>query len=187
MFRLMQFTPWVRVTGAAHHQRARVRRTDFLSPTFAVAQNRSLRRWRRINTLECGRFVRGHGVTYIEELQDVIKNLHGVDSVHLMSIPVHQRFQGKTVWNAVDCLRVAHSVAPDLLLTDVIMPQVNGIELAIQIRQLCPDCKVLLYSGQIVTNDLLVAASLDGHNFEILPKPVHPKDLLETIENLFEV
>jgi DNA-binding NtrC family response regulator len=104
----------------------------------------------------------------------------------LEQILISGGFDARSFVDPVDCLRVAHSVAPDLLLTDVIMPQVNGIELAIQIRQLCPDCKVLLYSGQIVTNDLLVAASLDGHNFEILPKPVHPKDLLETIENLFE-
>jgi DNA-binding NtrC family response regulator len=96
-------------------------------------------------------------------------------------------FDARSFVDPVDALRVAHAVAPDLLLTDVIMPRVNGVELAIQIRQLCPDCKVLLYSGQIVTNDLLVAASLDGHNFEILPKPVHPKNLLETIEKLFEV
>ena len=40
-------------------------------------------------------------MTYIEELQEVIKNLHGVDSVHLMSVPVHERFQGKTVWNHI--------------------------------------------------------------------------------------
>jgi hypothetical protein len=40
-------------------------------------------------------------VTYIEELQDVIKTLHGVDSVHLMSVPVHQRLEGKTVWNGM--------------------------------------------------------------------------------------
>jgi hypothetical protein len=40
-------------------------------------------------------------VTYIEELQDVIRNLHGANSVHLMSVPVHERFQGKTVWNGI--------------------------------------------------------------------------------------
>jgi len=61
----------------------------------------------------------------------------------------------------------------------------NGIELAIQIKQDCFDCRVLLSSGQVTTIDLLVAAGLDGHHFEILPKPFHPKGLLESIEKLF--
>jgi len=40
-------------------------------------------------------------VTYIEELQDVIKRLHGVESRHLESVPVKEIFQGKTVWDGV--------------------------------------------------------------------------------------
>ena len=73
-----------------------------------------------------------------------------------------------------------------MLLTDVVMPKMTGIELAIQIKQFCPDCKVLLSSGQIVTNELLLAARSAGHHFEILAKPVHPEELLETIEKLFD-
>ena len=40
-------------------------------------------------------------MTYIEELQDVIKRLHGVESRHLESVPVKEIFQGKTVWDGV--------------------------------------------------------------------------------------
>jgi hypothetical protein len=35
---------------------------------------------------------------YIEALQDAIKKLHGCDSTYLESVPVHETFQGKTVW-----------------------------------------------------------------------------------------
>jgi hypothetical protein len=38
-------------------------------------------------------------VTYIEELRDVIRRLHGVHSTHVESIPVKETFQGKTVWD----------------------------------------------------------------------------------------
>jgi CheY-like chemotaxis protein len=65
------------------------------------------------------------------------------------------------------------------------MPKMNGIELANQIRQLCPNCRVLLSSGQGSTNELLAAASLQGHHFEILAKPVHPELLLEKIRHFF--
>ncbi len=40
-------------------------------------------------------------MTYIEELQDVIKHLHGVESSHVESVPIKETFQGKTVWEGV--------------------------------------------------------------------------------------
>jgi hypothetical protein len=40
-------------------------------------------------------------VTYIEELQDVIRHLHGVESTHVESVPVKEIFQGKTVWEGI--------------------------------------------------------------------------------------
>src|ERR1700733_12403182 len=40
-------------------------------------------------------------MTYIEELRDVIKRLHGVESSHVESVPVKEVFQGKTVWEGI--------------------------------------------------------------------------------------
>jgi hypothetical protein len=40
-------------------------------------------------------------MTYIEELQDVIKHLHGVESTHVESVPVKETFQGKNVWEGI--------------------------------------------------------------------------------------
>lgn len=40
-------------------------------------------------------------MTNIEELRDVIRRLHGVESTHVESVPVKEMFQGKTVWNGV--------------------------------------------------------------------------------------
>lgn len=60
----------------------------------------------------------------------------------------------------------------------------NGIELAVRFKTLCPDCKVLLFSGQASTNDLLGAAALQGHQFELLAKSILPTDLLAAIRNL---
>ena len=37
---------------------------------------------------------------------------------------------------------------PDLLISDVVMPLLSGIELAIQMRECCPECRILLFSGQ---------------------------------------
>ena|SRR5947207_15488413 len=40
-------------------------------------------------------------MTYIEELKDVIRKLHGVESAHVTSVPVKEVFGGKTVWDGV--------------------------------------------------------------------------------------
>ncbi len=40
-------------------------------------------------------------MTYLEELQNVIRMLHGVHSTHVQSVPVKEVFKGKTVWEGV--------------------------------------------------------------------------------------
>jgi YesN/AraC family two-component response regulator len=71
-----------------------------------------------------------------------------------------------------------------LLITDVSMPEMNGVEMAIRFKSICPTCKVLLFSGHASTGDLLKSAKESGHDFELLTKPIHPKDLLEAIRKL---
>ena len=40
-------------------------------------------------------------MSYISELQDVIRKMHGVESKHVESVPVKETFQGKTVWEGI--------------------------------------------------------------------------------------
>jgi CheY-like chemotaxis protein len=63
-------------------------------------------------------------------------------------------------------------------LLDSFQPGMTGIEAAIITRTRLPKCKILLFSGQAATADLLEKAREQGHEFEILAKPVHPTDLL---------
>jgi DNA-binding NtrC family response regulator len=83
-----------------------------------------------------------------------------------------------------EALKAAKLEAPDLLISDVVMPELSGVDLAIQMQESCPNCKVLLFSGQSATAGMLDAARANGHNFELLLKPVHPKDLLREIEKV---
>jgi DNA-binding NtrC family response regulator len=68
--------------------------------------------------------------------------------------------------------------SPDLLISDVMMPGMTGVELAIHFRKAQPDCRVLLFSGQAATVNLLAQARDQGYDFDLLAKPVHPADLL---------
>ena len=87
-------------------------------------------------------------------------------------------FEASAAYTGTAAVERATQEKPDLIISDVIMPDMNGIEAAIRIRKVLPECKILLFSGQAATADLLEKARAQGHEFEILAKPVHPQDLL---------
>ena len=87
-------------------------------------------------------------------------------------------FEATAVYSGEKAVEMARTLRPNMLISDVIMTDMNGIDAAIQIRSILPDCKILLFSGQAATADLLEGARARGHEFEILAKPVHPQDLL---------
>ena len=87
-------------------------------------------------------------------------------------------YEASAVYTGTAAVEDARSLLPDLIISDVIMPDMDGIQAAISIRSFLPDCKILLFSGQAATADLLENARAQGHEFEILGKPVHPSDLL---------
>lgn len=89
--------------------------------------------------------------------------------------------------NPVNALEAALISAPDLLLSDVVMPGLSGIDLAIQVREHCPNCKIFLISGQATTNNLIESAAEHGHRFEILPKPIHPSELIKRLNSAFDI
>jgi CheY-like chemotaxis protein len=89
------------------------------------------------------------------------------------------------VYDAEEALETALLMPPELLITDVMLPGMSGIELAIQMRRIFPDCRVLLFSGQAATSDLLNSAARAGHKFTLLTKPVYPVDLLQRVSESF--
>jgi DNA-binding response OmpR family regulator len=84
-----------------------------------------------------------------------------------------------TAYDAKSALEMASLIPPELLITDVMMPGMNGVDLAIAIETLLPTCRILLFSGQASTVDLLCRARTMGHDFTTLSKPVHPTEMLK--------
>jgi CheY-like chemotaxis protein len=93
-------------------------------------------------------------------------------------------FRAASFVNAQEAVDAASVEAPDLMITDVVMPGMSGIELAILFADRWPKCKTLLFSGQAMTADLLEDARKSGHQFDVLPKPVHPSDLIAKLNDL---
>ena len=92
-------------------------------------------------------------------------------------------FEARAVYSGERALEEAALWDPQMLISDVIMPDINGIDAAIRIRAMLPGIKILLFSGQAATADLLEKARAKGYEFEILAKPIHPQDLLSRLRD----
>jgi DNA-binding response OmpR family regulator len=81
-------------------------------------------------------------------------------------------------------LAAARSEPPDLVIADVAMPYISGVDLAPQVRSQDHQCMILLFSRQATTLALLEGARAQGYDFLLLQKPVHPSDFLYEIGEL---
>lgn len=93
-------------------------------------------------------------------------------------------YSSTAVYSAADGLDVLAKVRPDLIISDVMMPVMNGVDFALQASQLHPGIKILLISGHAGTQDLMDAARLEGLSIELLAKPVGPEELLSRVADL---
>jgi DNA-binding NtrC family response regulator len=102
----------------------------------------------------------------------------------LAAILNHEGYEAIPFGDGAMALSAADVRSPDLLITDVLMPDMNGVDLAIHFENLYPECKVLLLSSAAATLDLLADACLRGYDFELLAKPLQPVELLEKLQAL---
>ena len=96
-------------------------------------------------------------------------------------------FDVTIAYSAREAIERASQWPPDVFLGDVVMPGLNGVEAAIQIRRMYPACRILLLSGQAATVDLLGEARNQGHTFEVLQKPIHPTRLIALLRSPFRL
>ena len=85
-----------------------------------------------------------------------------------------------------EALRQASEFCPNVLLSDVLMPEIHGFDLALEVKKAFPDCRLILFSGQAATAQLALEYSRTfsrlGYRFQLLPKPLHPEMLLKKLE-----
>jgi DNA-binding response OmpR family regulator len=101
-----------------------------------------------------------------------------VDS--LAAILATKGFEVLKAYNGAAALEVALERSPNLLLTDVAMPGMNGIELAMAVSGAMPECRVLLFSAHASTLDLGKARAA-GYDFPLMAKPLHPVEMLKRV------
>ena len=90
----------------------------------------------------------------------------------------------QVAYDGASGLEIYRTMVPDLVISDVVMPRMNGVEMAIAIRKEFPNSRILLFSGQAVSADMLDEARGRGYDFELLAKPIHPNELLQKVNEL---
>jgi CheY-like chemotaxis protein len=82
-----------------------------------------------------------------------------------------------------EAVEAARRIAPDIVLSDVLMPHLDGVEAAIAIQKFLPNTRIVLFSGQAATVEILARASRRGYHFELLAKPLHPTQLIKHLRS----
>src|SRR6202012_4665643 len=57
-------------------------------------------------------------------------------------------FAAVVAYNGNEALEIAQDICPAIVIPDVLMPGIDGIETAIALQRQCPDTRILLFSGQ---------------------------------------
>jgi DNA-binding response OmpR family regulator len=90
-------------------------------------------------------------------------------------------YQALAFYDGHTAIAATREMCPDLVLCDVVMPRLDGVDTVLAIRELCSTARIFLFSGQASTTDILEKARAQGHWFEVLPKPIHPNELLKKL------
>ncbi len=91
-------------------------------------------------------------------------------------------FQTVCAYDGSSALELAIEVTPDFVVTDVVMPNMNGVQLAIAIRKFLPSTEILLLSGQAGIAQILDRGRKEGYSFELIAKPIHPEKLIQRLK-----
>lgn len=104
----------------------------------------------------------------------------------LRTILMRHGYATFAVYEAQSALELVSVVPPDLLLTDFVLPGMNGLALAMQVVEECPACKVIIFSGAVSAIDMTTMSHKRNPEFVLLEKPLHPDALLARMESLLQ-
>lgn len=105
--------------------------------------------------------------------------------VRILKMIITERRLGEicgTSDNAADALEDVVQLKPDIIMTDLLMPGIDGISFAAEIRKKCADCSVIMLS-QVVDKDMVARAYENGVEFYI-HKPVNSIEIESVLKNV---
>jgi DNA-binding NtrC family response regulator len=103
----------------------------------------------------------------------------GADSLAFML--AHAGYETQVAYSGKEAIERAKEFKPDMLLSDVRMPEIDGVQSAIEISKLFPQCQCLLFSGHVDSRAIIDDCRGKGHKFEYFEKPLHPQELISKL------
>ena len=92
-------------------------------------------------------------------------------------------FDASRVYSGEHALERIETYSPDIVLSDILMHKVDGVEVAERIRALHPECRVILFSaGALSPQNRRKIIEL---GFEYLERPLHPQELLAHVKGTY--
>lgn len=92
-----------------------------------------------------------------------------------------QGYDTRATYSGEQAIEIAASFRPDIVIVDVFMGGISGVEAAMQISEGLPGCRVILSSGHYAANEVIEDAKRRGVCFEMLAKPIHPVELIQRL------
>lgn len=89
-------------------------------------------------------------------------------------------YETRSAYSGEQALDELDRFRPDILITDVVMPGINGLKLARSVAMRYPGCRIILLTGHANHFDFTTLRSAEV-TFEVIAKPAHPQELLNTL------
>lgn len=90
-------------------------------------------------------------------------------------------YEAKAHYSGESAIADAQEFRPHVVLSDVRMEKVDGIETALRIRELQPECRIILFTASPVCKEIYERISKFG--FEFLARPLHPQEVLALLRD----
>jgi DNA-binding NtrC family response regulator len=88
-------------------------------------------------------------------------------------------FKPVALYSGEEALELAALFRPDVVLSDIRMSRLDGIEAAKRIRAMHPDCRIILFTAHTVSSAM--RQLIHGFGFELLQRPLHPDRVLSAL------
>jgi CheY-like chemotaxis protein len=115
--------------------------------------------------------IRGPRVAVVDDEEIVADTLAEILSLH--------GYESKALYSGEAAIEQAEKFRPEIVLMDVRMQDMDGIEAAIQIRKRRPTCRIILFTASIMRHTIQARIGILG--FEFLHRPLHPWDVLSLL------
>ena len=99
----------------------------------------------------------------------------------LVRIFLASGYESKAAYSAEEAVQVVLEWVPDLAIVDVRLKEMDGVDFAVQLREQFPSCEIALFTGLTDLSNLLEKARDACHTFQVISKPISPKDILDFV------